>query len=172
MQTKPIPATAPDGQGLGGKGVMVNSTFERRRQNKANSGGAGAVGLLYKQTQFFDCGLPERHRATGIRLRRSCRVADWAQTCNGTRFAGQAPKPGASCTNKPNLLEPNLRNKANWPSRRAAWGSIVQTKPIPAIGPRCGGRSLPAGVAGIRWQRLPSKRQPADGSSEEPLPPG
>jgi len=31
---------------------MGNSTFDRPRQNKANSGGAGALGLLYKQTQF------------------------------------------------------------------------------------------------------------------------
>ncbi len=32
-----------------------------------------------KQSQSFDCGFPEPHRATGVRLRRSCRIADWGQ---------------------------------------------------------------------------------------------
>jgi hypothetical protein len=81
----------------------------------------------------MDCGFPEQHWATGVRLRRSCRIADWEQTCSGTatvRLAASGPRR-AKCTNKPNreterrahgaallwlaLLGPSVRNKANLP---------------------------------------------------------
>ena len=60
---RPIAPNKPNFSRPGGREASV--------QNKANS-------------SIADRGLPERHQATGIRLRRSCRIADWIQRdCRG-----------------------------------------------------------------------------------------
>jgi len=60
-----FPPRRQDGQRLVQKGVMVNSTFDRLRQNKANSGGAADRA---KQTQFFDCGPGSKSGVTTWRI--------------------------------------------------------------------------------------------------------
>ncbi len=62
------------------------------------------------------------------------RIADWGQTCGGTLPA--ACRPGlrqAGCTNKPNWLEPIVRNRPN-PARlgQGPDGERCETKPIAA----------------------------------------
>ncbi len=130
-----FPLRGQEGQRLGRKGVMVNSTSDRPRQNKANSGGWDASGgttgravawaRCAKQTQFLDCGFPERHRATGVRLRRSCRFAD-----SGRPGACRLGPARAPCTNKPNCPERTVQNEANFrPSGRPNGPGIGQRTP-------------------------------------------
>jgi hypothetical protein len=94
-------------QVLGGKGVMVNNTSDRHRQNKANfppqgrsgdrrsQGGAGRA----KQSQFFDWGL---------------RIADWGRTC-------RLRPARAGCTNKPNFVGRPRPWKAKCAKQSQTW---------------------------------------------------
>jgi hypothetical protein len=153
-----LPPGPKEGQVLGGKGVMVNRTFDEPQQNKANS-------------SIADCGLPERHRATGIRLRRSCRIADWGQTFrlrpaqaivrNKANLARLGQSQGAEGRKMQN--EPNSRlrraGRGRWGGDR---GAIVLNKAnsrhlMPAASSVSGGvtfclNSRPRGGYNPLWQ--------------------
>jgi hypothetical protein len=75
------------------------------RKTKPNLGKLGHLGdgvcgcvCCAKRSQSRDCGFPERHRATGVRPRRSCRIADCGL---GTNLPPSAFL-WAGCPNKPN----------------------------------------------------------------------
>jgi hypothetical protein len=89
-----FPPRCQDRQGLGRKGVMVNSTSDRPRQNKANS---RAAANRAKQTQFFDCGPGSASKVTTL----------WTGHRPAMGHPARAARPGANCTNKPNLRPPS-----------------------------------------------------------------
>ena len=105
-----FPPRRQERQRLGEKGVMVNSTFDRPRQNKANSGewdasggaisGAVAWARRAKQTQFVDCGLRIGKRTA----QRPILSVVWTAKCAKQSQLALAyrPDPRAGCTNKPN----------------------------------------------------------------------
>jgi hypothetical protein len=148
-----FPPRRQEGQRLGGKGVMVNSTFDRLRQNKANlpqrpPRGAGRrihqpsrrCGVLCQTNPIprlwiADHVIASEARQSGLRIQKGLGPA--ARTC------------GAGCTNKPNLHPPGGIGRASRNPKRgssplgarstlhvAQWR---QTKPI------CGGRWSGAG---------------------------
>jgi hypothetical protein len=80
----------------------------------------------------FDCGLPERRRATGVRLRRSCWIADCGFRTDGRRDTPLRPVR-AGCTNKPNWPERIMQNEPNF---RAEAGDPPPPLDPPASAPR------------------------------------
>jgi hypothetical protein len=100
------------------------------------------------------CGFPERHRATGVRLRRSCRIADSRESCSRTpglrlplgACAGRLYKQSQFTRRRraqlykqtqfgvPNREEGCRREQTKPIGPDDAWGrrarSAVQTKPI------------------------------------------
>jgi hypothetical protein len=98
----------------------------------------------------MNCGFPERHRATGVRLRHSCRMADGGSNGELRRddpACGGHPAPArAGCTNKPNLpagsgpgVEKRACDHAKQSQTWASWGIwgtarqgslLCETKPI------------------------------------------
>ncbi len=109
-----FPADQKEGQVLGGKGVMVNSTFDRPRQNKANlrakPGGTrpqgwGTRGKCAKQTQFPAAGMPHHSSIPLFQGSSPMPVAQNEPNCpkRGTEaVSGGAGWVEGCCTNKPN----------------------------------------------------------------------
>jgi hypothetical protein len=125
-----FPPRRQEGQRLGGKGVMVNSTCDRPRQNKANLGkpgwgsaesimqnkaNSGGVANRAKQTQFL------ASRALGntqlCKTKPICpaaRVSDTANRAKRTQFLRSAMAPeDEMCKTKP-----------------ICWSQMRKTKPI------------------------------------------
>ncbi len=100
-----------DGQRLCEKGVMVNSTFNRPRQNKANSRG---VAQRAKQTQFGNCGFRPPVAAGGDN------IAGWTQTCNGTPFAGR--QAGGQLYKQTQLAGANRAKQSQFAEPPGGWG--------------------------------------------------
>ncbi len=91
-----------------------------------------------------DCRLPERHRATGIRLRRSCRIADWGQTSAG---GGRLCKTNPICSHGKGSV-------GQAPPYR--WTLLRQTNPIrpaPPSGATCAKRTQFPAAPGGPWPR-------------------
>jgi hypothetical protein len=112
----------------------------RKTNPISESGPAGAGGWLCKQTQLpamcrsgdrrsrepsvqnkanlsiADCGFPGRHRATGVRLQRSCRIADWRHTSGGAANCAKRTQFGAA---RPACGRRSVQTKPIWRAKCA-----------------------------------------------------
>jgi hypothetical protein len=105
-----FPAEQKEGQRLGGKGVMVNSTFDRPRQNKAN--------LLIADF--------------GLRIQDGLAAVESAHYSSIPAFQSWGVGRGTDAPNEPN----SRRRRAPLPAPRPSGlapgpEAVVQTKPIP-----------------------------------------
>ncbi len=95
-------------------------------RNKANS-------------SIADFGFPERHRATGVRLRRSCRIADWGQPCGRRADRAKRSQFGDGCLASEGEFcrtKPNLGRMGHLGDGAPARGQLCETNPICRSGPR------------------------------------
>jgi hypothetical protein len=136
VQTNPISGTMPIRRSAFPRGQIV--------RNKANS-------------SIAERGFRERHRATGVRLRRSCRIADWGTSfqrgCRSCKTNPISPVGGGSGGR-------NARNEAN--SGGVGWDGGSGTRPdgpgirhrMPTPPHGSGHRTIP--LPGLpSWSKLP-----------------
>jgi hypothetical protein len=113
-----FPPQRLEGQRLGGKGVMVNSTFDRPRQNKANSGGSDAPGGTTGGVAAWAQCAKQTQSAPGGPAGRGTNKANWAgrqrrrhrraRSCETKPIGGSEP-----CQTKPILRLRIVQNEAN-----------------------------------------------------------